>query len=138
MVRDYAKKCPLGHWSFLGLGEEEKWYGTQKYKPEGQWNSTADVMVSNFEDSGHPVFRASSALDRGFLKKKGGQCTIHFSGDPSHAEILFRTINSANQLSIYRAIADWCDDSADSWSILFKHGGIHCESGWAVISKMRA
>ena len=58
MVRDYAKKCPLGHWFFFGLGEEEKWYGTQKYKPEGQWNSTADVMVSNFEDSGHPVFRA--------------------------------------------------------------------------------
>ena len=99
----------MGHWSFLGPGEEEKWYGTKNYKPEGQWNSTADVMVANFEDSGHPVFRASSALDRGFLKKKGGKCTIHISADPSNAELLFRRINSANQLSIYGAIADWCD-----------------------------
>ena len=53
-----------------------------------------------------------TVLDRGFLKKKGWRCTIHFSADPSNAEacIAFRTINSANQLSIYGAIADWCDD----------------------------
>ena len=93
-----------------GLGEEEKWYGTQNYKPEGQWNSTADVMVSSFEDSGHPVFRASSALDLGFLKWKGGTCMIHFSGDHSNADLSFRTIKSANQFSIYGAIADWCDE----------------------------
>ena len=41
-------------------------------------------------------------------KNKGESCTIHFSGDPSNAELLFRTINSANQLSTYGAIADWC------------------------------
>ena len=41
------------------------------FKPEGQWNSTADVTVANFEESGHPVFRASSALDLGFLEKVG-------------------------------------------------------------------
>ena len=66
-------------------------------------------MVANFEDSGHPVFRASSALDRGSLKKKGGKCTIHISADPSNAELFFRTFNSANQLSINGAIADWSD-----------------------------
>ena len=27
-VRDYAKRCQLGHWSFLGLGEEEN--GTER------------------------------------------------------------------------------------------------------------
>ena len=36
--------------------------------------------------------------------------TIHFSGDASKAELLFRTINSAKQLSIYEAVADWCDE----------------------------
>ena len=82
-----------------GLGEEEKWYGTQNYKPEGQWNSTADVMVSSFEGSGHPVFRAS-----------GVTCTIHFSGDHSNAGLLFRTIKSANQFNIHGTIADWCDE----------------------------
>ena len=40
-----------------------------KNKPEGKWNSTADVMIANFEESGHPVLRASSALDRKDLKK---------------------------------------------------------------------
>ena len=43
------------------------------------------------------------------MKKKGGKCTIHFSADPSNEELLFRMINSACQLSIYGAIADWCD-----------------------------
>ena len=106
-------------------------YGTHNYKPEGQWTRTADVMVSNFEDSGHPAFRATSALDRGFLKKKGGKCTIHFKGDTSNADLLFRTIHSANQLSIYGAVADLCDelsDSADSWSVIFEHAEIDCES----------
>ena len=69
--------------------KKKKWYGTQNYKPEGQWNSTADVMVSSFEDSGHPVFRTSSALDLGFLKWKGGTSTIHFSGDHSNAGLFF-------------------------------------------------
>ena len=85
------------------------------YKPEGQWNSAADVTVANFEESGHPVFRASSALDLGF--QKGGRCTIHFSADPSNADFLFRAINPANQLSIHGAVADLCD----SWSIILKH-----------------
>ena len=102
------KRFPLGHQSFLGPGEEEKWYGTHSYKPEGQWNSTADVMVANFKDSGHRFFKASSALDRGFLKKKDGRCTMHFSAELSIAEVSFRTINYANQLSIFGAIADSC------------------------------
>ena len=79
----------------LGPGDEEKWYGTHNHKPEGQWNSTVDVMVQNFEDNGDPVFRASSALDRGY-----------------NAEFLLRTLNSANQLSIYGAVADWCHELA--------------------------
>ena len=123
----FCKKISVGTWSFLGPGEEEKWHGTHYHKPEGQWNTTAGVMVADFKDSGHPVFRASSALDRRFLKKKGGRCTIRFSAEPSDAELLFRTIHSANQLSIYGAIADWCDeliDSANTWSIISQHGEI--------------
>ena len=132
----FCKKISVGTWSFLGPGEEEKWHGTHYHKPEGQWNTTAGVMVADFKDSGHPVFRASSALDRRFLKKKGGQCTIHFSAEPSDADLLFRTIHSANQLSIYGAIADWCDeliDSANTWSIISQHGEIRsCVENWSL------
>ena len=67
-------------------------------------------MVDNFKESGHPVFRASIALNRGFLKRKGGRCTIHFNAESSNAELSFRTNHSANQLSICVAVANWCEE----------------------------
>ena len=44
------------------------------------------------------------------ILEKGGEYTTHFRADPSNAELLFRTNCSANQLSIYGAIADCCDE----------------------------
>ena len=90
-VKNYARRFPLGHWSFLGPGEKDKVYGTRNDKPEGKWNVTADLKVRNFEGSGNAVLRATSALDRGFLRKKSGRCTIRFSAEPSNAELSFRT-----------------------------------------------
>ena len=60
-------------------------------------------MELNFVESGRPIFRASSALDRGTF-------SIHFNGGTSIAELLFRTINSANQFSTHGAVADWCEE----------------------------
>ena len=59
-VRDYATRFQKGHQSFLGPGDGEEWYGTNNYKPEGQWNSTADVVVpisktAEIQFSEHPV-----------------------------------------------------------------------------------
>ena len=34
-VANYARNFPRGHWSFLGPGSEEKWYGTCTDKPDG-------------------------------------------------------------------------------------------------------
>ena len=34
IVADYARKFAHGHWSFLGLGSEQKWYGSSSYKPK--------------------------------------------------------------------------------------------------------
>ena len=82
-----------------------KLHGTHSHTPEGKWNITADVMVDNLTDIGRPVIRATSALDRGFLKSKGRRCMIHFSAESSNAELLCRTIRSANQLSIHGAVA---------------------------------
>ena len=45
-VKNYAKRFQRGHRSLLGPGDEEKWYGTHTYKPEGKWNTTADDMVA--------------------------------------------------------------------------------------------
>ena len=67
---NYARKFLPGRWSFLGPGSEKKWYGTYSDKPDGEWDKTAEGMMLNFAESGRPVFRATSALERGELRSK--------------------------------------------------------------------
>ena len=67
----------------------------------------------NFSERGHHVFGGSSALERGDLKSKGkGTLSIHFFGGDNTAELVLRTIISLNQISIYGAVADMCDELA--------------------------
>ena len=58
-----------------------------------EWKS--DVVGLHFEDSGHPVFRTSGALDRGYLRKNGGTHSFHFNGDTSEC----RSFVSHNKFS---------------------------------------
>ena len=110
-VADYARRFPRGHWSFLGPGSEEMWYGTCTNRPDGSSNQSAEIMMANFSDSGHPIFRASSAFERGDLRSKGGgKKSIHFNGSHEHIEFLLRTVISANQLSIDGAVPDLCEN----------------------------
>ena len=96
-----AGRFAHGHWSFLGLGSEKKWYGTHTYKPNGERHHVAEDSMINFSESGHPVFRGSSAFERGSLRSKGGgQLSFHFCGDTDTVEEVLRTIISVNQLSV--------------------------------------
>ena len=64
-------------------------------------------------ESGHPIFRASSAFERGELDSKGHgkkSKSTQFN-DEGHIEMLLRTVISVNQLSIYGALADLCKES---------------------------
>ena len=72
-VSSYAKDFEPGRWSFLGLGDEEKWCGSLIDKPLEKWSSTAEMAMQEFAKSGHPVFRSSSPLSRCLLKSKGGK-----------------------------------------------------------------
>ena len=73
-----------------------------------EWDEAAEGMMLNFAESGHPVFRASSALERGELKSKGkGVKTIHFNGGDETIELILRTVIFDNQLSVYGAVADF-------------------------------
>ena len=73
-------------------------------------------LRTKFSESGHPVFRGSSALERGALRSKGkGKLSIHFCGDEDTAEVVLRTIISVNQLSVSRAVAYMCDEL--TWKI---------------------
>ena len=69
-VANYARRLLLGRWSFWGPGSEKKWCGTYSDKPDGDWDKTAERMMLNFAESGHPILRASSALERGELRSK--------------------------------------------------------------------
>ena len=68
-------------------------------------------MIIKFGESGHPVFRATSPLSRGTLKsKRGGKLSFHFCADGETIETFFSTIISVNQLSIYGAVSDLCEE----------------------------
>ena len=105
VVKVLAKKFGIGQWSFIGPGSEKKWYSAEN-SPQGAWDHIADEMLLEFAESGHPTFRATAPLSRCILKSKGhGKLSIHFTADYSTIETVFRIIISANQLSIYEAVA---------------------------------
>ena len=55
--------------------------------------------------------RATSPLSRGRLRSKGhGKLSIHYAADVETIETIFRIIVSANQLSLYGAIAEICEE----------------------------
>ena len=59
----------------------------------------------------NPVFRATSPLSRGQLKSKGGgKLSIHYCADLETIKTVFRTIISVNQLSLYGAVAEMCEE----------------------------
>ena len=82
--------------------------------------TSPEVCGTSRQKWGHPVFRTTSTLDRGFLKqsKKGGRLSVRYTGDLSKAELFFffGTIISVNQLSVYGAISDWCEELAQQIS----------------------
>ena len=79
--------------------------------PDGIWDKTVEKIMIEFSDNAHSIFCASSALERVELRsKEGSKKTNHFNGDEQNVELILRTVMSANQLSIYGAVADICTD----------------------------
>ena len=71
----------------------------------------AEKMMVTLAESGHPVFRATSPLSRGQLKNKGGvKLSIHYCANQDTITTVFRTITSVNQLSLYGAITEMCEE----------------------------
>ena len=111
LVSLLAKRFGAGQWSFLRPGSEKKWYSISEDSPQGEWDKMAEKMMVTLAESGHPVFRASSPLSRGVLKSKGGgKLSIHYCADQETISTVFRTITSVNQLSLYGAVAEVCEE----------------------------
>ena len=76
-VKTFARRFGIGQWSFIGPGSETKWYPSEN-TPQGVWDHVAEEMLLKFAESGHPIFRATTPLSRGKLKRKReGDNTLH-------------------------------------------------------------
>ena len=74
--------------------------------------SLKECLLVEFAESGCPIFRATTPLSRGQLRSKGhGKLSIHFAVTQETIETIFRIIVSANQLSLYGAVAEMCEES---------------------------
>ena len=111
VVSIFAKKFGTGQWSFIGPGSEKKWYSMEENSPQGIWDHIAEKMLLEFAESGCPIFRATTPLSRCKLKRKGhGKLSIHYCADQETIETIFRKIVFANQLSLYGAVANMCEE----------------------------
>ena len=82
---------------------EKKLYSIKEDSPQGIWDNIAEKMLVEFAESGCPIFRATTPLSRCNLKSKG-------HGRLPTIETIFRIIVSANQLSLYGAVAEMCEE----------------------------
>ena len=79
--------------------------------PQRIWDHIAEKMLLEFAESTCPIFRATTSLSRGKLRSKGhGKLSIHYCADQATIETIFRIIVSANQLSLYGAVANMCEE----------------------------
>ena len=112
VVSLYARKFGTGQWSFIGPGSEKKvvfYERGQSTKNLGTisrrrccWSSPkADVRFSVLQP--HCPEVDSEA-------KGHGKLSIHFVATQETIEAIFRMIVSANQLSLYGAVAEMCED----------------------------
>ena len=54
------KDLEEGQWSFVGPGSEKKWFSISEDGPQGEWDNMAERMLLEFDESGCPIFRATT------------------------------------------------------------------------------
>ena len=111
VVSILAKKFGIGQWSFIGPGSEKKWYSMEENSPQGFWiisrtrccwnSQKADVQFS-VQQLHYPVVSSKS--------KGHGKLSIHHCADQATIETILRIIVSANQFSLYGAVANMCEE----------------------------
>ena len=90
-------KFCIGQWSFIGPGSEKKWYSMEENSPQGIWGS----------------YRGKDAVGicwKWMSNFPYGKLSIHYCADQATIETIFRIIVSANQLSLYGAVANMCEE----------------------------
>ena len=110
LVSLYAKSFGLGQRSFLGLGWEKKWYSFSEDSPSGEWDRLQSkwcwhLQKANTQSSDPRVHCPEECLRAKVVENY--QYTIA----PTRERLkLSRTIISVNQLSLYGAVAQICEE----------------------------
>ena len=106
------EKIWFGHRSFIGPGSEKKWYSAEN-SPQGAWDNIAEEMLLKFAESGHPVSVQRLLHCPGVLSNAKDMENCRYTADNPTIETIFRIIISVNQLSIYGAVANICEELED-------------------------
>ena len=70
--RNLQKDSHQNNGHFSDLDQKKSGCSTYTDRPQGEWDRVAELMMINFGESGHPVFRATSPFSREMLISKGG------------------------------------------------------------------
>ena len=98
-VAGFARRFAHGHGSFLGPGSEKRWYGTDTYKPNGDWDHVAvDPVLSN-EDPCEAQEVGNCLFTSVVIQIQSKWCFA-------------RLFPSLSSLSVFGAVADMCDELA--------------------------
>ena len=96
----------MRQWSFIGPASEKNWYSI-KNSPQGIWDKLGEKMLTEFAESGCPIFQPTTPLSRGQLKsKRHCKVSIHFAAVQATIETIFRIFVSANLLCLDKQIAE--------------------------------
>ena len=110
VVKVLVKKFGVAQWSFIGPGSAKKWYSGEENSPQGAWDHIADEMLLEFAESGHPIFHATTHCPGKSSKAKDTEnCRFTLLQTKKQLRLFVRIIISANQLSIYGAVANMCE-----------------------------
>ena len=71
LVSLYARRFRKGHWSFIGVGSDKKWYCIIEDSPQGVWDNMAGGMLLEFAENICPICRATSPFFQRSTQKQG-------------------------------------------------------------------
>ena len=121
-VKNYAVEFLPGHWTFLGPGSEEQWYGDSHDQkdigiaPPTRWNTHS-------KETDHSVFKSTSAWSRRILKQREAMEILLIQNSCSKQFTLSIKSVSTEQLRIGAVNSAWQkkkkDESLFLWTINF-------------------
>ena len=92
------------------FGSENKWCSVEEDKPQRNLEPCRGKDAVGICRKAHVNFQCYDSIARGESRANTWKTVIHNCADLETIETIFRTIVSANQLSLFGAIANICEE----------------------------